>query len=696
MAITLAASVTFGGVDGGISAAIDTTGAKLLVISVGYFATIGTVSDSKGNSWTPLTERTTGSTAKHRFYYVLNPVVGTGHTFNVFGINTFLGYVVHAYANPAGALIFESQNGAAAASGTSRSTGSVTPTTDGSLIVSGLSLGDASNSPTVDSGLTSTLRAGVAGVSLGCTLAYKVQSPAAAINPTWSWTASAEHAASVAVFKSAPAFTPVASAVATGATTSAIDTTGASLLVVNVSWWEPGGAVTVSDSKGNTWQPANLYGYAGAARHRFWYCLNAVVGTGHTFTVTGQSSFVVQAFSISGGAAIQGSSQSGNTGVFVSSLASGVVTHTAGDLIVTGFGADGAGGVDTVPTGFTAVGPSFIAAANMECTGGYLVAGTTGSTNPTWALSGSHTYNVVSSLVFSIIPAGLTKIQTTGVVGAAGSPSVGVGFGFTPLVGSGIVVMAHGWNSGPMSASDNYGNTYQTAVVRNTSNHYSAILYCSKVVNSGPSFVVTVVGGGATYFAVQAHEVVGVGYGLVAVATAGATGSSTTPATGATAASPVANVFAVAVMGVQPTQSTITVETVSPVWAQDAEVLSNSGQSATEFDSRMLTGVSGATLSSSWTNGTTGAWTAIMAGFASINDLPPASGRVTHDPIEVLSLPTPAARVTHDAVEVLFIPLATARVTQTAIEVVTPYVPETTTGGVGIWMGDGAGNIWIE
>ena len=111
---------------------------NLLVLSVGYFATI-TVSDSKSNVWVPLTPHTAGS-AKHQFFFAANPVVGTGHTFTVTGAAVYPGLVVHAYAGSVRAPVFESENGAAGSSGTSRTPGSVTPTVNGSLIVSGLEL----------------------------------------------------------------------------------------------------------------------------------------------------------------------------------------------------------------------------------------------------------------------------------------------------------------------------------------------------------------------------------------------------------------------------------------------------------------------------------------------------------------------------------------------------------------------------
>ena len=104
MAINLVASTTLAGTNGGTSSAVDTTGANLLVLSAAYFSTI-TVSDSKGNTWVPLTVR--GSGPIHQLFFVASPVVGTGHTFTVTGTGIYVGVVVHAYNGSGGPPTFQ-------------------------------------------------------------------------------------------------------------------------------------------------------------------------------------------------------------------------------------------------------------------------------------------------------------------------------------------------------------------------------------------------------------------------------------------------------------------------------------------------------------------------------------------------------------------------------------------------------------
>jgi hypothetical protein len=74
-----------------------------------------------------------------------------------------------------------------------------------------------------------------------------------------------------------------------GATSAGIDTTGASLLVLNVAY-QQGVAVTVADSKGNTWRPLTAQA-SNPVVNQLFYAWNPIVGTGHTFTVSGTGAF---------------------------------------------------------------------------------------------------------------------------------------------------------------------------------------------------------------------------------------------------------------------------------------------------------------------------------------------------------------------------------------------------------------------
>lgn len=180
--------------------AIDTTGANLLVVSLAKNGTpTVTLSDSKGNTWTALTERSSSS-QYNQLYYCLAPVVGSGHTVTA----TYSGAAYHVVGVAAfsGVAAFESQSGFAGASGTSRQPGSVTPVANGALIVSALNCG-AGTAISINSGFTAQALSYSVGHNIGSGLAYLAQSTAAAVNPTWTWTTSGANASTIAVFSGA-------------------------------------------------------------------------------------------------------------------------------------------------------------------------------------------------------------------------------------------------------------------------------------------------------------------------------------------------------------------------------------------------------------------------------------------------------------------------------------------------------------
>jgi hypothetical protein len=200
MAITAIAGTIAGSSGGGAAVttgSIDTTGATLLVVAIGtYYTSAPVVSDSKSNTWTALTDRA-GTNIHTRLYYCKSPTVGTGHTFT--GTNGYNSIAVYAFSGTDGSDA-ESENGATTASALSLSTGSVTPTVNGSLLVSSVS-GYYHVSMSINSSFTyQTINFG-AGAYASTGLGYLVQGTAGAINPTWSWSEGSDCAVAIAVFK---------------------------------------------------------------------------------------------------------------------------------------------------------------------------------------------------------------------------------------------------------------------------------------------------------------------------------------------------------------------------------------------------------------------------------------------------------------------------------------------------------------
>jgi hypothetical protein len=210
-AFTLIANAGGSGTPDATTSAIDTTGADLLVLAVSYYSggfagggATATVQDSKGNTWTGLTGRQ-GNVSANRIWYCRGGTVGSGHTFTVLG-STGSGAGAAAIAVQAwsgsNATPFDVQNGALVTSTTSVQAGSVTPTNNNSLIIAAASITDNSSAYNVNSGFTiSNNVPWQSGTNEGLSMAYLKQDTAAAVNPTFSWTGTADAAANNAVFK---------------------------------------------------------------------------------------------------------------------------------------------------------------------------------------------------------------------------------------------------------------------------------------------------------------------------------------------------------------------------------------------------------------------------------------------------------------------------------------------------------------
>ncbi len=155
---------------------INTIGANLIIVAVStYVVHIGTISDSKGNTWTALSiYSASDANSQIQLFYCVNPTTDSAHTFSTtpgafwqcgIGVLAFSG--VSAYVSESGALGFQP--------------GSITASSNGSLFVTC----STANSP-VDSGFTAFDAFYSGGTNIGCGIAYLIQGTAGAENPTWS------------------------------------------------------------------------------------------------------------------------------------------------------------------------------------------------------------------------------------------------------------------------------------------------------------------------------------------------------------------------------------------------------------------------------------------------------------------------------------------------------------------------------
>jgi hypothetical protein len=166
-----------------------------------------------------------------------------------------------------------------------------------------------------------------------------------------------------------------------GVTTTAINTTGANVIVVFVDQVY-GSPATISDSQGNTWRTLTNNGYGAA-----FSCLSCNVSSSHTFSESSNASpypmiVAVLAFAVSGTAGIDDSSS--NVAYGQSSLQTGSITTTvSGDLLVTAVGGWCTLSSMSVNSGFTIVETSQDT-ANACFADAWQVQSAAGAINPTW------------------------------------------------------------------------------------------------------------------------------------------------------------------------------------------------------------------------------------------------------------------------------------------------------------------------
>lgn len=179
-----------------------------------------------------------------------------------------------------------------------------------------------------------------------------------------------------------------------GITSSAINTTGVNLIIVSVIDYSVNPAITLSDNQGNTWTELSIY-TGSSARSKIYYCYNPTTNSNHTFTATGNASYVsfsVLAFS---GAAVNPLDKSSGNGTSssVTSLSTNPVTPAEdNELIFTGIGFANA----DVPISLSINNSFTIVNQGVNVSGqafgigtAYLIQSAASAINPSWSWSGS-------------------------------------------------------------------------------------------------------------------------------------------------------------------------------------------------------------------------------------------------------------------------------------------------------------------
>lgn len=170
------------------TASVTTTGASLIVVGVTYRQTQGAhLSDSKGNTWTVCNKyEGSGSQSGVTFFYCSPCTVGANHSFNNTdggGTSNFGGISAFAFSGTATSSPLDLQNGQFFFPlGTTLTPGSITPSANGYVVLTA-NMNINGTAPTLPTGYAGFTWPTATAFMGGC--GYKIQTTAAAENPSW-------------------------------------------------------------------------------------------------------------------------------------------------------------------------------------------------------------------------------------------------------------------------------------------------------------------------------------------------------------------------------------------------------------------------------------------------------------------------------------------------------------------------------
>jgi hypothetical protein len=185
----------------------------------------------------------------------------------------------------------------------------------------------------------------------------------------------------------APVVLAAGQAVGRDSATVTLDTTGADLIVVHLSYYAVAGPPKVNDSLGNTWTaltPATLPPTASL----LYDCARPIVGASHEVQFRGVGSYaVLTVLAVAGTAAAPPSVQAQATTTGTSLRPGAVTPPRAGGLIVTGLSLDGGSGIG-LTAGFNSLILPYSSGRNMGGGLGYRIPAGPAVIAPTWTWTG--------------------------------------------------------------------------------------------------------------------------------------------------------------------------------------------------------------------------------------------------------------------------------------------------------------------
>ncbi len=213
-------------------------------------------------------------------------------------------------------------------------------------------------------------------------------------------------------------------------TTTAIDTTGADLIVISVSAFTAANP-TVSSNKAGTYNLLTIRSVGGAISNRLFYAAAPTVGSGHTFTASHPTTNVFPSISVEAWSfahATPFDQQNGAASAGVTSLATGSITPSEnGELIFAGLGAGANSGTNSINSGFTIGDQTQHDGANHEGVSiAYFEQGAAAAINPTWSCTNSVSLAVtIASFKATAVAAGQPTMRRWGGVPYLGGQGIG-------------------------------------------------------------------------------------------------------------------------------------------------------------------------------------------------------------------------------------------------------------------------------
>lgn len=187
MAITHVATMTAAGAPNSSADAVtgtaDTSGADFVLFAAARDSA-GTPVDSKGNILTSLTRYANGTATGVQFFYAAGtPTVGASHSGSLAQAGNSAAIAGIAFAG-VHATPFDQENGSGGTGASPQTTGSITPSENGCVVIT--ALGSYGN-PVSNSPLTITTSANTTNFSDSVALGYEIQTTATARDISWAW-----------------------------------------------------------------------------------------------------------------------------------------------------------------------------------------------------------------------------------------------------------------------------------------------------------------------------------------------------------------------------------------------------------------------------------------------------------------------------------------------------------------------------